>query len=85
MATDPRIAAIAGAIRQGRTLTLRARSTFPLRLRPERLGLGPGGWWVEGPPLAAPVPPADWGDINISRAAVAPMKEGPVDKPPPPA
>jgi predicted DNA-binding transcriptional regulator YafY len=67
---DPRISAIAEAIRQGRTLTLGARSASPLRLRPDRLGFGPDGWWVIGPPLSAPVLQADWGDVNISRLAV---------------
>lgn len=67
---DPRIKAVAEAIRLGRTLTLAARSSSPLRLRPLHLGLGPDGWWVAGPPLPAPVPIADWGDINISRLPV---------------
>jgi predicted DNA-binding transcriptional regulator YafY len=74
---DPRIEAVATAIRLGRTLTLAARSAAPLRLRPDRLGCGPDGWWVAGPPLPAPVPIDLWGDINISRA--------PVDIAPPPA
>lgn len=69
-APDPRIPAIAEAIRQGRTLTLAARSAHPVRLSPDRLGCGPDGWWVAGAPLAAPVPQADWGDINISRLPV---------------
>lgn len=32
---------------------------------------GPDGWALFGPPLSAPVPMADWGDINISRAPLA--------------
>ncbi len=64
---DPRIAAIAGAIRAGQTLRLRARSGTALHLRPEVLALGAQGWTVMGPPLAAAVPMAEWGDINISR------------------
>lgn len=68
---DPRVAAIAGAIRSGQTLRLRARTASPLHLRPEILALGPEGWTVMGPPMAAPVPQGEWGDINISRAAVA--------------
>ena len=67
---DPRIAAIAGAIRAGQTLRLRARSKAPVHLRPSTLSCGPEGWAVMGSPLAAPVPMADWGDINISRAAL---------------
>lgn len=74
---DPRIPAIAEAIRQGRTLTLAARSAAPIRLRPACLGLGPDGWWVSGPPLSASVPLSLWGDINISRL--------PVDNTSPPA
>ena len=69
-APDPRIPAIAEAIRQGRLLTLAARSMHPIRLSPDRLGCGPEGWWVAGPPLPAPIPQADWGDINISRLPV---------------
>ena len=68
---DPRIAAIAGAIRAGQTLRLRARSREPVHLRPVSLSHGAGGWAVMGPPLVAPVPQEDWGDINISRAPLA--------------
>jgi predicted DNA-binding transcriptional regulator YafY len=66
--TDPRIAAIAGAIRAGLTLRLRARSSNPIALKPTSLIHGPQGWSVFGPPLTAPVPQSDWGDINLSRA-----------------
>jgi predicted DNA-binding transcriptional regulator YafY len=66
MVFDPRVAAIAAAIRAGQTLRLRARSKAPIVLRPEILQCGPAGWSVFGPPLAAPVAQADWADINIS-------------------
>lgn len=66
--TDPRIAAIAGAIRSGLTLRLQARSPHPIALKPISLTQGPQGWSVMGPPLPASVAQADWGDINISRA-----------------
>jgi predicted DNA-binding transcriptional regulator YafY len=69
-APDPRIAAIAAAIRQGRTLTLAARSSTPVRFRPDRLGCDALGWWVTGAPLGAPARIESWGDINISRAPV---------------
>ena len=69
--SDPRVAAIAGAIRAGQTLRLRARSRAPVYLRPTILSHDAGGWAVMGPPLTAPVPQADWGDINISRAPLA--------------
>ena len=68
---DPRVAAIAGAIRAGQTLRLRARSKAPVHLRPTSLSFGPGGWAVTGPPLDTPTPQAEWGDINISRAPLA--------------
>ena len=55
----------------GLKLTLRARSLTPLRLRPELLSRGPGGWSVIGPLLTAPVPLDGWGDINHSRAPLA--------------
>ena len=70
-ADDPRVAAIAGAIRAGQTLRLRARSAVPVHLRPTSLSFGPGGWAVTGPPLDTPIPQAEWGDINISRAPLA--------------
>ena len=65
---DLRIAAIAGAIRLGRTLRLQARSPRPITLKPAVLSCGPQGWAVAGPPLTTPVAQDDWGDINISRA-----------------
>jgi predicted DNA-binding transcriptional regulator YafY len=70
-ADDKRVAAIAGAIRAGQTLRLRARSKAPVHLRPTSLSFGPDGWAVMGPPLDAPIPLAEWGDINISRAPLA--------------
>lgn len=68
---DPRLAAVAHAIRAGLTLTLQARSADPQPLHPTVLSCGPEGWSVMGPPLSAPVPLADWGDINLSRAPLA--------------
>lgn len=68
---DPRIAAIAAAIRAGQRLQLRARSASPLHLRPIILSHGPEGWTVMGPPLDLPVPIGDWGDIHISAAISA--------------
>jgi predicted DNA-binding transcriptional regulator YafY len=68
---DPRLAAVAAAIREGLTLTLRTRSPAPQVLHPVMLTCGPAGWSVMGPPLTAPVPLADWGDINLSRRPLA--------------
>ena len=67
---DPRVAAIAGAIRDGAGVTLRARSRSPRRLRPERLEIGPGGWQLHGTTAGGETvaePLRLWGDINISR------------------
>ena len=64
---DPRIAAIAGAIRARQSLKLRARSPLPVLLQPTTLSHGPEGWAVLGPPLISPILQCDWGDINISR------------------
>ena len=67
---DLRIAAIAAAIRGGLTLQLQSRSQNPIILRPETLTCGPLEWSVAGRPLEAAVPHSQWGDINISRAAL---------------
>ena len=64
--SDPRVVAIAAAIRDGMTLRLRARSRAPITLHPQVLACGPDGWSVFGPPLAAPVAQAVWAEINIS-------------------
>ena len=66
-APDPRIAAIAKAVRDQYVLRLRARSPNPLALQPTTLACGPNGWTVVGPPLSEPVPMSQWGDINLSR------------------
>ena len=65
---DPRIAAIASAIRDGLTLRLQSRSKNPISLRPTILTHGVAGWTVFGPPLTEAMPQAEWGDINLSRA-----------------
>lgn len=67
---DPRIAAIAQAIRQGLTLRCQARSATPILLRPTALSHDAAGWSVFGPPLDLPLRQADWGDINLSRMAL---------------
>lgn len=65
---DPRIKALAGAIREGRLVRLRVRSANPMILRPTALIFGADGWALQGAPSAPPVPLAEWGDINIARA-----------------
>jgi predicted DNA-binding transcriptional regulator YafY len=67
---DPRIAAVAQAIRQGLTLRCQARTARPIVLRPTILSHDATGWAVFGLPLDKPLRQADWGDINLSRAPV---------------
>lgn len=66
--TDPRIAALAEAIRNKRHVTLAMRSANPLRLTPTRLGFDGETWWI-GDGQTPDIPRKDWGDINISRRA----------------
>lgn len=65
---DPRIAAIAHAIRAGLTLRLNTHSSAPVVLRPTALISGPEGWAVIGAAGSLAIAMADWGCINISRA-----------------
>ena len=74
IAPDARVAAIAGAIRDGDGVMLRARSRSPVRLAPDRLEFGPDGWVVsgrtsDGAQVSAPL--RVWGDINIFRRSGA--------------
>ncbi len=64
---DPRIAAIAQAIRKGLTLRCQTLSPTPIVLRPTILSHDATGWAVFGPPLNKPLAQANWGDINLSR------------------
>jgi predicted DNA-binding transcriptional regulator YafY len=66
-APDPRVAALADAVRRGVAVRLDARSGAPRTVHPRALGFAAGGWFL----LDALVPdrpiPADaWRDINIS-------------------
>lgn len=64
---DPRIPAMADAVRGRNIVRLRARSRDPLLIHPCQLGLE-GEIWCVTSALApdAPVPLSAWGDINIS-------------------
>ena len=65
-ATDPRVPALADAIRNARHVTLAMRSKTPVNLVPTRLGFDGTSWWISDDERA-PIPQKDWGDINISR------------------
>jgi predicted DNA-binding transcriptional regulator YafY len=64
---DPRVAAVAEAIRSRRVIRLDARSRSPVVVHPVRLLRSADGWAVvdERSPNAA-VPQHDWGTVNVS-------------------
>ena len=69
VAPDPRVAAVARAVREGLLVRLRSKSRSPLTIRPAALQLGADGWRlvVEGSGLQIPV--RDWGDIDVIAAS----------------
>ncbi|MCB9992455.1 MAG: HTH domain-containing protein [Hyphomicrobiaceae bacterium] len=76
-AEDPRIAAMADAIRTERFVTLRARSNTPRTIRPHSLRADNKTWRVgftsddDGQHVSEPI--SDWGDLNISNLPPAPV------------
>lgn len=63
---DPRVVALAEAIRNNRHVTLAMRSKTPIALAPKTLGFDGTTWWVsDGETMK--IPQKNWGDINISR------------------
>lgn len=66
-APDPRVHALAEAIRRRRRVRLRARSGAPVTVHPVALHHGPRGWsLVDALHPEAPIPRARWGDLNVS-------------------
>ena len=63
---DPRITALAEAVRAGRIVVIRSRDASPQRIHPSALILGKDGWAVEDALGGAAIPLAECGDINIS-------------------
>jgi len=64
---DPRVAALAAAIRDGVVVRLRARSRAPREVHPTALIATAQGWrLVDARDEDATIPLADWGDLNIS-------------------
>ncbi|MEM1046549.1 MAG: HTH domain-containing protein [Pseudomonadota bacterium] len=64
---DPRIEALAKAVRDGRIVRIRAKSSDARIIHPDALVIGRQGWSVvdrQNPD--APIPMAEWGDLNIS-------------------
>lgn len=65
-APDPRVAALAEAVRNAQIVRIRARSRLPREVHPVGLTCGPDGWLVVDALDRAPIPLAECGDINIS-------------------
>ena len=64
---DPRIAALADAVRTARIVRIRASSKSPRTIHPARLIAQEEGWSVvDALAPDASIPLRDWGDINIS-------------------
>jgi predicted DNA-binding transcriptional regulator YafY len=64
---DPRVAALANAVRDGAIARIRAKSRNPRTIHPVALQLGPTGWAViDAQDPTTPIPIADVADINIS-------------------
>ncbi|MEM8988043.1 MAG: HTH domain-containing protein [Pseudomonadota bacterium] len=65
--TDPRLAALADAVRGGKIVRLRATTPSPQTIHPEGLLLGATGWAViDARDAGRSIPIAEWGDVNIS-------------------
>lgn len=68
-APDPRVAALAVAVREARPVRLAVRSAAPRAVRPAALIAGPDGWsLVDADDPDTPIPLAEWGDISIGGA-----------------
>ncbi len=63
---DPRRAAMAQAVREGRIIRLRSRSAHSQTIHPVALQTGEGDWTVTDSLTDTLISEPDWGDINIS-------------------
>jgi predicted DNA-binding transcriptional regulator YafY len=64
---DPRVAALARAVRAGTVAILGCQGPAPRRVHPARLEAGPDGWMLhDARPGVAPVPVADWGRVTVT-------------------
>jgi len=63
---DPRIAALANAVRQRLKVRLNSRSPRPLQIHPVALTQIDGVWSVSDEVTGAGIPIAEWGDVNVS-------------------
>ena len=68
--SDPRVAALADAVRKSRIVRIQARSRTPREIHPIGMTLGPAGWLIiDDLARPYPIPLAACGDINISAHA----------------
>ncbi|MEO0912937.1 MAG: HTH domain-containing protein [Pseudomonadota bacterium] len=72
-ADDPRIPALAKAVRGARIVRINARSNAPRRIHPAALIATPEGWSVvDAQAPDQPIPLSDCGDLNISAKTFRP-------------
>ncbi len=72
-AADPRVPALADAVRRRNLVRIRANAADARTIHPHSLVLGSGGWQVvDGLNPAAPIPVAACGTINVSARTFAP-------------
>ena len=70
-APDPRIAALADAVRKKRIVRLRAQNPAPQTVYPATLTLGTDGWSLtDAREPDTPIPLRNWGDIDISARSI---------------
>jgi predicted DNA-binding transcriptional regulator YafY len=64
---DPRVGALAGAIRNSAIVRLDSKSNSPRTVHPIALRFGSGEWLlVDALDSQHPIPDSQWGDINVS-------------------
>lgn len=70
---DPRVAALADAVRRGVAVRLDSRSVAPRTVHPQALVFAELGWFlVDARQPGQPIPSAAWRDINISSKVFLP-------------
>jgi predicted DNA-binding transcriptional regulator YafY len=66
--TDPRIEALAGAVRAGKIVRIKAKSALPRTVHPECLVMSGDNWeLIDAQAPEIPIPQDEWSDINISK------------------
>jgi predicted DNA-binding transcriptional regulator YafY len=74
---DPRVAALAGAIRHSAIVRLKSKSNSPRTIHPIALIFEPGGWMlVDALDKQHPIANSQWGDINVSARTFAAKRDG---------